>query len=165
MDDRYFMEQALVLAREAAAEGEVPVGCVIVRGDEIVGRGRNRRETGKTALAHAELEAISDACRRLGGWRLWECTLYVTLEPCPMCAGAIINARIPRVVYGAKDVRFGACGSVTDLFALPFNHRPTVETGVLEEEALSLLQDFFQLLRNKRKKKKSDFILESPAVD
>ena len=103
MEDRIFMEEALTLAREAAAEGEVPVGCVIVRGDDIVGRGRNRREQGKNALSHAELEAIDQACRNLGGWRLWECTLYVTLEPCPMCAGAIINARIPRVVYGARD--------------------------------------------------------------
>ena len=105
MDDQYFMEEALKLAREAGADGEVPVGCVIVRGDRIVGRGRNRREKGKSALAHAELEAISDACRTLGGWRLWECTLYVTLEPCPMCAGAIVNARIPRVVYGARDAK------------------------------------------------------------
>ena len=158
--DEQMMREALALAAEAAAEGEVPVGCVITLDDRIVGRGRNRREVGKNALAHAELEAIAEACRTLGGWRLWRCTLYVTLEPCPMCAGAIINARIPRVVYGAKDVRFGACGSVTDLFAMPFNHRPTVETGLLEAEALALLQDFFQLLRNKRKKKKSDFILE-----
>ena len=158
--DEQMMREALRLAAKAAAEGEVPVGCVITLDDRIVGRGRNRREVGKNALAHAELEAISEACRTLGGWRLWRCTLYVTLEPCPMCAGAIINARIPRVVYGAKDVRFGACGSVTDLFAMPFNHRPAVESGLLEGEALALLQAFFQLLRNKRKKKKSDFILE-----
>ena len=116
MDDLYFMDEALKLAAEAATEGEVPVGCVIVRGDEIVGRGRNRRETGKTAHAHAEIEAISEACARLGGWRLWECTLYVTLEPCPMCAGAIINARIPRVVYGASDAKFGAVRSVCSVF-------------------------------------------------
>ena len=160
MDDQVFMDAALELAKEAFREGEVPVGCVIVRKGEIVGRGRNRRETQKTALGHAEIEAIADACKNLGGWRLWECTLYVTLEPCPMCAGAIINARIPRVVYGGKDVRFGACGSVTDLFAMPFNHRPEVETGLLEEECLALLQEFFQSLRNKRKKKKSDFILD-----
>ena len=147
MDDRYFMEQALVLAREAAAEGEVPVGCVIVRGDEIVGRGRNRREQGKTALAHAEIEAISEACRNLGGWRLWECTLYVTLEPCPMCAGAIINARIPRVVFGASDSKCGACGSVCDLFSMDFNHHPAVEKGVREEESSALLKDFFEQLR------------------
>ena len=103
MDDLTYMDEALALAREAAAEGEVPVGCVIVCRGEIVGRGRNRREADKSALAHAELAAIQEACRKLGGWRLWECTLYVTLEPCAMCAGAILNARIPRVVYGASD--------------------------------------------------------------
>ena len=147
MDDRYFMEQALELAREAAAEGEVPVGCVIVRGEEIVGRGRNRREKDKTALAHAEIEAISQACGNLGGWRLWECTLYVTLEPCPMCAGAIINARIPRVVYGASDSKFGAVRSVCGLFDMRFNHHPAVEAGILEEEAAALMTEFFQNLR------------------
>ena len=147
MDDRYYMEQALLLAREAAAEGEVPVGCVIVREGEIVGRGRNRREGDKTALAHAEIEAISEACRNLGGWRLWECTLYVTLEPCPMCAGAIINARIPRVVYGASDSKFGAVRSVCGLFDMRFNHHPQVEAGVMEEEAAALMTEFFQKLR------------------
>ena len=147
MDDLYYMEEALALAREAAAEGEVPVGCVIVRGDEIVGRGRNRRETGKTALAHAEIEAISQACSNLGGWRLWECTLYVTLEPCAMCAGAIINARIPRVVYGASDSKFGAVRSVCSLFDMRFNHHPKVEAGILEEEAAALMTEFFQKLR------------------
>ena len=147
MDDLYFMDLALELAREAAAEGEVPVGCVIVRGDEVVGRGRNRRETGKSALAHAEIEAIGEACARLGGWRLWECTLYVTLEPCPMCAGAIINARIPRVVYGAGDKKCGAVRSVCAMFDMHFNHHPAVEAGILEEEAAALLSDFFQNLR------------------
>ena len=147
MDDLYYMDEALTLAREAAAEGEVPVGCVIVRGGEIVGRGRNRRETGKTALAHAEIEAIGQACARLGGWRLWECTLYVTLEPCPMCAGAIINARIPRVVYGASDAKFGACRSVCSLFDMAFNHHPQVESGIREEEAAALMTEFFQKLR------------------
>ena len=147
MDDLKFMDEALRLAREAAAEGEVPVGCVIVRGDEIVGRGRNRRETGKTALSHAEIEAIYDANRNLGGWRLWECTLYVTLEPCPMCAGAIVNARIPRVVFGASDVKCGACGSVCDLFSMEFNHHPEVTKGIREEEAAALLAEFFRNLR------------------
>ena len=147
MDDMKFMDEALRLAREAAAEDEVPVGCVITRGDELVGRGRNRREPGKTALGHAEIEAISEACGHLGGWRLWECTLYVTLEPCPMCAGAIVNARIPRVVYGASDAKCGACGSVCDLFSMDFNHHPTVEKGVREEEAAQLLTEFFQNLR------------------
>ena len=145
--DEVFMKAALELAREAAAEGEVPVGCVITRNGLIVGRGRNRRERDKTALAHAEIEAIADACKNLGGWRLWECTLYVTLEPCPMCAGAIINARIPRVVYGARDEKSGACGSVCDLFHMDFNHHPRVETGVREEECAALLTEFFQNLR------------------
>lgn len=147
MEDTYFMDEALALAREAAADGEVPVGCVIVRGDTIVGRGRNRRETDKSALAHAEIEAIGEACRRLGGWRLWECTLYVTLEPCPMCAGAIINARIPRVVYGASDRKCGAVDSVCSLFSMEFNHHPQVESGVRKAECGALLTEFFRNLR------------------
>ena len=147
MDDLDFMREALSLARKAAEMGEVPVGCVIVRGQEIVGRGYNRRETDKSALAHAEIQAIDQACRTLGGWRLWECTLYVTLEPCAMCAGAILNARIPRVVYGASDRKFGACGSVCSLFSMDFNHHPQVEAGLLEEESKALLQDFFRNLR------------------
>ena len=147
MEDAFYMEQALALARQAAREGEVPVGCVIVRKGEIVGRGRNRRETDKSALAHAELEAIAQANQALGGWRLWDCTLYVTLEPCPMCAGAILNARIPRVVYGARDEKYGACRSVCSLFDMNFNHHPTVEGGVLEQEAAGLMQDFFRQLR------------------
>lgn len=147
MDDLYYMDEALALAREAAAEGEVPVGCVVVCKGEIVGRGRNRRETDKTALAHAEIEAISQACQTLDGWRLWECTLYVTLEPCPMCAGAIVNARIPRVVYGAPDAKCGACGSVCNLFSMAFNHHPQVEKGVREDECAGLLKQFFQNLR------------------
>ena len=146
MDER-FMEEALALAREAFADGEVPVGCVITKGDQIVGRGRNRREKGKSALAHAELEAIDEACRTLGGWRLWECTLYVTLEPCPMCAGAILNARIPRVVYGARDAKCGAVRSVCSLFSMAFNHHPQVEQGILEQPCAALLTDFFQKLR------------------
>ena len=147
MDDTFFMDQALALAAEAATEGEVPVGCVIVKDGNIVGRGRNRREAQRTALGHSEIEAIADACRNLGGWRLWECTLYVTLEPCPMCAGAIINARIPRVVYGASDAKSGACGSVCNLFSMAFNHHPVVEKGVREDACAALLQDFFQNLR------------------
>ena len=147
MEDRKFMEAALELAKEAFVEGEVPVGCVIVRDGQIVGRGRNRRETAKTALGHAEIEAIHDANRNLGGWRLWECTLYVTLEPCPMCAGAIINARIPRVVYGARDLKAGSCGSVCSLFDMAYNHHPKVEQGLLEEECAGVLKEFFQQLR------------------
>ncbi len=147
MDDLKYMDEALALAREAAQEGEVPVGCVVVCKGQIVGRGRNRRETGKTALGHAEIEAIDQACKTLGGWRLWECTLYVTLEPCPMCAGAIVNARIPRVVYGAADSKSGACGSVCNLFSMEFNHHPQVEKGVREEACAALLTEFFQSLR------------------
>lgn len=147
MEDLELMQAALALAKEAAAAGEVPVGCVIARRGEIVGRGRNRREEGKSALAHAEVEAIGEACRNLGGWRLWECTLYVTLEPCPMCAGAIVNARIPRVVFGASDKKCGACGSVCDIFSMDFNHHPLVEKGLLEEECSAVLTEFFQNLR------------------
>ena len=147
MQDRHYMEQALALAAEAAREGEVPVGCVIVRRGEVVGVGRNRRETAKNALGHAEIEAIHDACTHLGGWRLWDCTLYVTLEPCPMCAGAIINARIPRVVFGAADTKAGSCGSVCNLFTMDYNHHPEVVSGVCEAEAAALLSEFFVKLR------------------
>ena len=152
MGDEGFMREALALAQAAADEGEVPVGCVVVRGGEIVGRGRNRREGANSALAHAEIEAIAEACRNLGGWRLWQCTLYVTLEPCPMCAGAIINARLPRVVYGAKEPTNGCCGSAVDLFMLPCSQKPEVVPGVLEEECSAMLSAFFRRLREKRKK-------------
>ncbi len=145
-----FMREALKLAREAAAEGEVPVGAVIVKSDIIIASGRNRRETDKNALCHAELEAIHNACVRLGGWRLWQCELYVTLEPCPMCAGAIINARIPRVVFGASDKKAGSCGSVVNLFELPYNHKPELVGGVLADESAQLLTDFFKRLRDKK---------------
>ena len=147
MDDIFYMEQALELARQAAREGEVPVGCVIVRNGQIVAQGRNCRETQKSALGHAEIQAIDAACKALGGWRLWDCTLYVTLEPCSMCAGAIINARIPRVVFGARDEKYGACGSVCDLFSMNFNHQPQVTAGVLEEESKALMEEFFRELR------------------
>lgn len=142
-----FMRRALALAEQSAAEGEVPVGCVIVRDGQIVGEGRNRRETEKNALAHAEVEAIRDACRNLGGWRLWDCVLYVTLEPCAMCAGAILSARIPKVIYGAKDEKFGAVDSVCSLFSMEFNHHPEVVSGVCEAEASELIQSFFRDLR------------------
>jgi len=145
--DEQFMREALLLARQAYEEGEVPVGCVVVRGDKIVGRGRNRREQNRNALHHAEMEAIHEACTALGGWRLWDCTLYVTLEPCPMCSGAIINARIPRVVFGARDEKCGACGSVCDLTQMAFNHHPKVESGLLEEDCAALLTAFFKDLR------------------
>ncbi len=145
--DVRFMDEALALARQAGEEGEVPVGCVVVCRSQVVGRGRNRREADRSALAHAEIEAIGQACRTLGGWRLWECSLYVTLEPCAMCAGAILNARIPLVVYGASDPKCGACGSVCSLFSMAFNHHPEVVRGIREEEAAALLQDFFRRLR------------------
>ena len=148
MDHEYFMREALGLAREAVADGDVPVGCVIVRDGEIVGRGRNRREAESDATAHAEVEAIRDACARLGSWRLHGCTLYVTLEPCPMCAGAIINSRIEEIRYGTRDGKAGCCGSVLNLFEERFNHRPRIYAGTLEAECEAVLQEFFQSLRD-----------------
>ena len=151
--DEEYMDLALALAAEAASEGEVPVGCVIVRGGEVIGTGRNRRETERHALSHAEIEAIDEACRTLRGWRLTGCTLYVTLEPCPMCAGAILNARIPRVVYGAKDAKAGAMGSVLNVNAYPLNHKTDTKTGVRGEACAEILTAFF---RNRRKGKSAD---------
>ena len=148
MEDLQFMDAALELAKEAAAEGEVPVGCVIVRNGQIVGQGRNRRETDKTTLGHAEIEAIGQACEALGGWRLWECTLYVTLEPCPMCAGALVNARVDRVVYGAYDARGGACGSLLRIQKYPLYHMPAFEGGVMEQECAAILTEFFSKKRS-----------------
>ncbi len=153
MGDYEWMGAALEQARMAAELGEVPVGAVIVRRGEIVAAAHNTRETQRNATHHAELLAIDAACKALGGWRLWECELFVTLEPCPMCAGAIINSRIRRVVYGAADPKAGCCGSVTDLFALPFNHHPAVEQGLRAEEASALLAEFFNRLRAQRGKK------------
>lgn len=150
MDDTVFMKQAITLAQEAAREGEVPVGAVVVRDGIVVAGGRNRRELGKNALLHAEMEAIDSACRTLGGWRLWQCDLYVTLEPCPMCAGAIINSRIRRVVFGAYDPKAGSCGSVVNLFELPYNHKPELVSGVMEAECAALLRDFFRQLRERK---------------
>jgi len=148
-----YMKQALSLAREAAKEGEVPVGAVVVKDRTIIATGRNRREQNKNAICHAEIEAIDKACNILGGWWLWQCELYVTLEPCPMCAGAIINARIPKVIYGAKDAKAGSCGSVVNLFELPYNHKPEVIGGIMEEECRLLLQNFFRSLRMKNASK------------
>ncbi len=153
MTDTDFMLLATEQAKLAAAEGEVPVGAVVVRNGEVVSVGRNRREKDKNALAHAELEAISLACKRLGGWRLWECDLYVTLEPCPMCTGAIINSRIRRLVYGAKDMKAGSCESVINLFDLPYNHKPEVVSGIMAEECAALLSDFFSQLRKRKETK------------
>lgn len=145
------MKRAIELARLAASEGEVPVGAVVVRKStgEIVGEGRNMRETGKNALAHAEIMAIDSACKRLGGWRLPDCAIYITLEPCPMCCGAIINSRIDDVIFGAYDYKSGSAVSVQTMFELPYNHRPTVTGGVMEEECAALLSDFFKKLRKK----------------
>ena len=145
-----YMEQALSLAREAAAAGEVPVGCVIVRNGEIVGRGRNRREEKHSTASHAEMEAIARANETLGTWRLEDCELYVTLEPCPMCAGAILNARIPRVWYGARDAYMGACGGVTNLFMEAFPHPPALVGGILAQPCREVLSDFFARLRGER---------------
>ena len=148
-----YMQRALELARLAYDDGEVPVGAVVVRKTtgEIVGEGRNMRETAKNALAHAEIAAIDEACRRLGGWRLPECAIYVTLEPCPMCCGAIINARIDDVIFGAYDLKSGSAVSVQKMFELPYNHFPKVQGGVMEEECGAILSDFFRGLRLKQK--------------
>lgn len=150
MTDTEIMCLALEQARLSAAEGEVPVGAVVTRNGEVVSTGRNRREKDKNALAHAELEAIDNACRALGGWRLWECELFVTLEPCPMCAGAIINSRLRRVVFGAYDSKAGSCGTVVDLFTLPYNHRPESQGGFMQKECGALLSEFFSNLRKSR---------------
>lgn len=142
-----YMRRALELAEEAAQDGDVPVGCVIVRDGIIIGEGRNRREERGDATAHAELEAIRDACQRTGSWRLHGCTLYVTLEPCPMCAGGIINARIDTVRYGARDEKAGCCASVLNLFEERFNHHPRIYQGLLHRVCEAQLQQFFQNLR------------------
>lgn len=149
-----YMKAALRLAHKAADEGEVPVGAVVVCEGKIVSRGRNRRETKKDALHHAEIEAISKACKKLGGWRLHKCDLYVTLEPCPMCAGAIINSRIKTVYYGAPDPKAGSCGTLVNLFDLPYNHKPAVVSGVMEAECAAVLRDFFRALRQRRKEER-----------
>ena len=151
MTDNLFMRRALELAEQALNIGEVPVGAVIVRDGVIVSEAYNKRESGKNALFHAEIIAIDEACKKLGGWRLHMCDLYVSLEPCPMCAGAIVNSRIKRVVYGAKDYRAGAFGSVMNFNMYPLNHKPEIVSGVYEQEAIKLLQQFFIDLRNKRK--------------
>lgn len=146
-----FMIRAIELAKESALEGEVPVGAVVVKDGEIVGEGRNRRELGKNALYHAELEAIDNACKRLGGWRLWQCELYVTLEPCPMCAGAIINSRIKTVYFGARDSKAGSFGSVVDFNTIAYNHKPEIVPDVMGDECSALLTEFFKNLREKKK--------------
>ena len=142
-----FMLAAYEMAKQAYDDGEVPVGAVIVRENEIVAKGRNRREKAKNALLHAEIEAIDNACKALGGWRLWNCELYVTLEPCPMCAGAIMNAHIPKVYFGAYDFKNGSCGTITNLFEMPYNFKPECVGGIMADECSALLKDFFKKLR------------------
>lgn len=147
MDHEFYMQEALRLAAEAAAGGEVPVGCVIVKDGVIVGAGRNRREEKRSTASHAEMEAIAQANAALGTWRLDDCDLYVTLEPCPMCAGAIVNARIRHVFYGARDREMGACGGVLNLFMESFPHTPQLTGGILAEDCRQILSDFFQSIR------------------
>lgn len=157
MNDEYYMERALQLAAKAGEIGEVPVGAVVVKKStgEIVGEGYNRRECDKSPLAHAEIIAISQASRNLGGWRLIDCELFVTLEPCPMCAGAIINSRVERVIFGAEDYKAGSCGSVLNLFEYPYNHKAEVTKGVLQQRCSEILSEFFAELRLRRKNEKT----------
>ena len=156
MDDNYFMQEAIREAMKAAEIGEVPIGAVIVRNGEIIARGHNERETKKDATRHAEIVAIERACAALHGWRLIGCDLYVTLEPCPMCAGAIVNSRIVRVIYGASDLRAGAFGSVLDLNSYPLNHKPEIIKGVLADECLAPIQDFFKKKRKSKPTEEND---------
>ena len=153
--DEKYMREALELAKIAFSEGETPVGAVVVKKStgEIVGRGYNRRENAKSPLAHAEIIALDEASRTLGGWRVLDCELFVTLEPCPMCAGAIINSRIERVVYGAKDYKAGSVESVQKMFDLSYNHKPEVTSGILEDECAEILSEFFKMLRRSKKER------------
>ena len=153
MTDEYYMKLALLEAKKAFDLGEVPVGAVIVQDDIVISSAYNLREIEKMATAHAEILAIQKACKNLGGWRLPRCTLYVTLEPCPMCAGAIINSRIDKVVFGAYDLKAGSCGSIVNLFDIDYNHKPMVIGGVLEDECVELLKSFFKTLRENKKNK------------
>lgn len=155
-DDIYFMKRALSRAAAAAKCGEVPIGAVIVKDGKVIATGRNMREKSKNALLHAEVVAIHRACRKLGAWRLSDCTLYVTMEPCPMCAGAIVNSRIKRVVYGCYDKKAGAYGSVFNLSDYPLNHKYEVVGGVLETECANILSDFFAELRKRPKGTKNE---------
>ena len=157
MDDRIkFMKKALGRAKTAAKYGETPVGAVIVKDGKVISGGRNRRETGKNALYHAEISAIDSACKKLGGWRLIGCDLYVTLEPCPMCAGAIINSRIENVYFGAYDKKAGSFGSIADFNSFGYNHTPNVQGGIMETECSQLMSDFFKQLRHNKKEQKKN---------
>ncbi len=153
-NDEFYMREAIALAEKAAELGEAPVGCVIVLDGEIIGRGYNLRESSGNPLTHAEIIAINEACRHVESFRLVGCELYVTLEPCPMCAGACINSRVERVVFGAYDPKAGSCGSVVNLFDLPYNHKPLLCGGILEDECASLLSRFFLSLRERNKLRK-----------
>lgn len=155
-DNDFYMRKALELAEKAFEEDEVPIGAVVVRNGEIVGKGYNKRDSQKNAILHAETIAIYNACEKLGGWRLWECDLYVTVEPCPMCTGAIINSRIRNLYYGAKNPKGGACGSVVNLFDYPFNHKPNITSGLLEEECSKIMTSFFLKVREQRKNEKKN---------
>lgn len=150
--DIYYMKIALELAKKAYKIGEVPVGAIVVKKStgQIVGEGYNRRENDKSPLSHAEIIAIDNASKKLGGWRLIDCELYVTLEPCPMCTGAIINSRIERVIYGANDFKAGSCGSVINFFDYPYNHKPEITTGILKDECSNIISDFFKKLRTSK---------------
>lgn len=154
-EDERFMKEAIRQARKAEAIGDVPIGCVIVSDGKIIARGYNKRNKNKTVLAHAELLAMSKACKKAGDWRLEECTMYITLEPCQMCAGAIVQARIPRVVIGSMNPKAGCGGSILNLLQMEeFNHQVDVTRGVLEEECSRMLSDFFRNLRRKQKEAK-----------
>ncbi len=166
MTDTEYMKVALELARQAAEMDEVPVGAIVVKKTtgEIVGKGFNRRETDKNPIAHAEIAAIKEASERLGGWRLIDCEMYVTLEPCPMCCGAIINSRIERVIFGASDYKSGSVHSVVNMFELPFNHKPEIISDVLKDECSAILSDFFLNLREKRKNLKNKKFLDNKKI-
>ena len=160
-EDMRYMKEAIRQAKKAAALGDVPIGCVIVYQDKIIGRGYNRRMADKTVLAHAEILAMKKACKKMGDWRLEDCTMYVTLEPCPMCAGAIVQARIPRVVIGCMNPKAGCAGSVLNLLDVQaFNHQAEVKTKVLEEECSLMMKQFFRELRAKQKMKKKSLFSE-----
>lgn len=149
--DEFYMKKALLEAKKAADKGEVPVGCVIVYNDKIIARGHNKRETTQNSISHAEVIAIQKACKKLGSWRLENCTMYITLEPCCMCGGAIIQSRLPRVIYGAFDYRFGVHMSKFNLFDIKFNHQTVVKGGVLEKECSKIISDFFKEVRDSKK--------------
>lgn len=159
MTDEHFMRAALKEAKKASGIGEVPIGCVIVREDKIIARGYNRRMTDRNTISHAEVLAIKKACKKLGDWRLEDCTLYVTLEPCPMCAGAILQARIPRVVFGCRNKKAGSAGSVLNLFQTDgLNHRVETKEGVLMETCAEMMRAFFRALRIRQKEEKESTV-------